>query len=205
MPHSRDDEVKKLILDYQNGEQRAFSRLMDKYGYWRYIYKSLCARGIPSPEAEDYTQQICTRLIHGLKEFRFACSFEGYLNIIIKRQVINYRIKKRRTKPHVSIFEQILTGDDQEIRLDIIENKNASLPDAELKVNELRLTIKSCLNSFINKTAKLIVCSWLYGLKQRQIAGLLRISFSTVGNHLHRGKQRLRYCLRKGAYAKATA
>ncbi len=210
-PH-RDDKakewraaaVKQLILDYQDGNQRAFDRLMEEYKYWEYIFKYLCARGVPSAEAEDYTQQICMRLMQGLKKFRFACPFESYLNLIVKRQAINHYRRgvqtangKKFRPQFISIDAPAATEENETTLGERTPNPSAALPDANLQVDDLRRVVGACLQSFTNKTIKLITCLWLSGLKQRQTAALLQISTGAVGGHLYRGQRMLRDCVKK--------
>jgi RNA polymerase sigma factor (sigma-70 family) len=210
-PH-RDDQakelraatVKQLIRDYQDGNQRAFDRLMEEYKYWEYIFKYLCAKGIPSAEAEDYTQQICIRLLEGLKKFRFECPFESYLNLIIKRQAINHYRRGVQTAngekfriQFVTLDEPATTEGTETTLIDRVPDPSAALPDANLQFDELRRVVGACLQTFVNKTIKLITCLWLAGLKQRQTATLLQITTGAVGGHLYRGQRMLRECVRK--------
>ncbi|MCI0696377.1 sigma-70 family RNA polymerase sigma factor [candidate division KSB1 bacterium] len=210
-PH-RDDQakewraaaVRQLILDYQDGNQRAFNRLMDEYKYWEYIFKALCAKGVASAQAEDYTQQICIRLMEGLKKFRFDCPFESYLNLIVKRQAINHYRRGVQTAngekfklQFISLDEPAVTEETETTPIDRVPNPAAALPDANLLLQELRRVVGACLRLFTNKTIKLITCLWLSGFKQRQTAALLQISTSAVGGNLHRGQKMLRDCVKK--------
>jgi len=198
----RAEAVNKLIRDYQNGDCNAFNRLMMQYKYWQYIFKALCAKRVPAADAEDYTQQICMRLMNGLKTFRFQCAFETYLSSIIRNQVINhYRRGLKLIKRQFLSLHELISPDETEERLiDRLANPNALLPDAALRLQELHRIVGACLEAFKNKTLKLITCLWLYGLKQRQIAVLLQLSPGGVGSNLYRGQTRLRSCIRKNYF-----
>lgn len=210
-PHRNDNAkewrtaaVKQLILDYQDGNQRAFDRLMQEYNYWEYIFKYLRAKGVPAAEAEDYTQQICIRLMQGLKKFRFDCPFESYLNLIVNRQAINHYRRGVQTAngekfrlQFISLDEPIATEEIDATLVDRLPNSAATPPDANLRVDDLRRIVGACLQLFTNKTIKLITCLWLSGLKQRQTATLLQISTGAVGGHLYRGQKLLRDCVKK--------
>jgi RNA polymerase sigma factor (sigma-70 family) len=199
--------VKQLILDYQAGDQRAFNRLMDEYEYWKYIFKALCAKGVASAEAEDYTQQICMRLMEGLKKFRFECPFESYLNLVIKRQAINHYRRGVQTAngekfrlQFIAIDEPVSTEEPETTLADRVPNPSAALPDAYLQLDELRRVVGACLQSFANKTIRLITCLWLSGFKQRQTAALLQITTGAVGGHLYRGQRMLRDCVKNNYF-----
>lgn len=207
MPLSRDDNAKKsrneaaqaLIRDYQNGDVQAFNRLVDQY--WQYIFKSLRFKGVPTVCAEDYTQQICMRLMRVLKDFRFDCTFESYLNKTINNQVINYYLKRNRringNRLRLLSLEKLLElAEEEKVPFDIPDVKTLP-PDAELLDKDLRRVVATCLRLFKNKVTKLVVCLSLKGLKQRHIVALLEIPFGMVGGHWERGKKRLRYCMRK--------
>jgi RNA polymerase sigma factor (sigma-70 family) len=196
--------VKQLILDYQAGDQRAFNQLIGQYKYWEYIFKALCAKGVGSAEAEDYTQQICIRLMAGLKKFRFECPFESYLNLIVKRQTINHYRRGVQTANgerfkllFISIDEPAATEENETTLGERTPDHKAPPPDANVLLQELRRVVGTCLGSFTNKTIKLITCLWLHGLKQRQTAALLQISTGAVGGNLFRGQKLLRECVKK--------
>jgi RNA polymerase sigma factor (sigma-70 family) len=198
----RDEAINKLIRDYQHGDGNAFNRLMWQYNYWEYIYKALRAKRVPAAEAEDYTQQICMRLVNGLKKFRFECTFESYLSLIIRNQVINdYRRRLKLRQRQFLSLEALVETDEKEKRLiDRLPNPNASLADENLLWQELHRVVGACLRLFKNTTVKLITCLWLYGMKQRQMAALLELSLGVVGSNLYRGQKRLRICLRKNYF-----
>jgi len=210
MSASRDDSAKKLraesaqalIREYQNGDSQAFNRLLDGCRYWQYIFKGLRAKGVPVTQAEDYTQQICVRLMKGLKKFRFDCTFESFLNTIIVKQAINfYRSRNKKVNGNrikLQPLEELLaTADNETTPAFDLPDLNAPSPDADLLCQDVRRIIAACLRLFLNKTAKLIACLWLKGLKQRHITALLQIPFGTVGSQLERGKKRLRHCVKK--------
>jgi len=206
---SRDEAATALIHDYQAGDAQAFNRLLDGRRYWQYIFKGLRAKGVPEAQAEDYTQQICVRLMKGLKEFRFDCTFENFLNAIIVRQAINFyrsrnkKVNGDRIKLH-SLEELLATAENEKTPAFDLPDLNAPPPDAGLLYHDVRRIIAACLSLFTNKTAKLVTCLWLKGLKQRHVMALLEIPFGTVGSHLERGKNRLRHCVQKNYRASLT-
>jgi len=198
----RAEAVNKLIRDYQNGDCDAFNRLMRQYKYWQYIFKALCAKRVPAADAEDYTQQICMRLMNGLKKFRFECAFESYLSSIIRNQVINHyrRYLKLMQRQFLSLDELMATDEIEKRLIDRLPNPNAPLADENLLCQELHRIVSACLRLFKNKSVKLITCLWLYGMKQRQMAALLQLSLGVVGSNLYRGQKRLRICIRKNYF-----
>jgi RNA polymerase sigma factor (sigma-70 family) len=209
MSLSRDENAKKspaeaaqaLILAYQNGDMQAFDKLLDECRYWEYIFKSLRAKGVPATYAEDFTQDICIRLMRVLKKFRFECTFEYYLNVIIQNQACNYyRKRDKRINGYrlqlLSLETLLAPAGDEKPPFDI-PDITAPPPDAGLWLEEMRQIIAACLSLFKNKMTKLVICLALKGLRQRHITALLEIPFGTVGGYLDRGKKRLRYCIMK--------
>lgn len=198
---ARDEAAQALIRNYQNGDAQAFNRLLDECQYWQYIFRGLCAKGVPSVYAEDSTQKICCRLLRTLKNFRFDCTFEYYLNTIITNEAKNYyRMRHKKIngqRLQLSSLEELLAPTEEEKPSFDIPDINSPSPDADLSYEDLRRIIAACLSSFKNKTAKLVTCLLLKGLKQRHIMTLLEIPFGTVGGHWERGKKRLRYCIKK--------
>jgi RNA polymerase sigma factor (sigma-70 family) len=198
----RAEAINKLIRDYQHGDGNAFNRLMRQYQYWQYIYKALLAKRVPAADAEDYTQQICMRLMNGLKTFRFECTFESYLGLIIRNQIINdYRRRlKLRQRQFLSLDELMATDEIEKRLIDRLPNPNAPLADENLLWQELHGVVGACLRLFKNATIKLITCLWLYGMKQRQMAALLELSAGVIGSNLYRGQKRLRICIKKNYF-----
>jgi RNA polymerase sigma-70 factor (ECF subfamily) len=193
MQKKKSDEDAELIRAYQQGDFRALNQLIGKYR-GNYIFKVLRYKGLSAQASEDCTQDICMKLIDGLKRFRFECDFKAYLDRMINNKVIDYyRQKAREKKLFTSLDKQI---DDEENKRTLLNKSNhASYTEDSEKLRELRQVIGSCLNKITNQKMRILLCLWLKGLKVREMAELLGIGKSDASVTLLRGKEKLRNCV----------
>ena len=193
-------EDERLIRAYQDGEVQAFEQLIRKYR--DKIYRSLRFRGVPTTDAEDCTQEICEKLIEGLKAFRFDCDFETFLQTAIRNKAIDYYRKKRKRKIFSSLDDALLHDDkgDKTAADTLKQFVKKSLecnpdPDQILRDRELLEIVGQCLSRIKNQRLKILLCLWLRGLKIREMAALMQIKASTAGTTLARAKPLLRKCV----------
>jgi RNA polymerase sigma-70 factor (ECF subfamily) len=192
-----------LIRAHLNGDPEALEQLIKKY--YQYIFKILRHKGVSEPDAEDYTQNICLRLIESLDSFRFDCAFKTYLDRTINHQVTDHYRKKSR-KMSESLFTLVLAERDKEASLiDQISDPNAEQPDQALDYDNLRSIVQLCLGMITNELTLNLVCLWLKGMKRRQMAELLNLKIGTVHGTLERGKAQLRGCVKQRYWGEESA
>lgn len=192
-----------LIRAHLNGDPEALNQLIKRY--YQYIFKILRHKGVSEPDAEDYTQNICLRLIESLDSFRFDCAFKTYLDRTINHQVIDHYRKKSR-KMQDSLFTLVLAESGSEASLiDQISDPSAELPDQALDYGNLRRIVQLCLGLITNELTLNLVCLWLKGMKRRQMAELLNLKIGTVHGTLERGKAQLRECVKQRYWGEKSA
>lgn len=187
-------EDRNYILAYQNGDNNALNELVSKY--YTYIYKVFCIKRVSKTDAEDFTHDICMRLISALKTFKHESNFKTYLDKMINNKVIDYYRHNIRVRQE-SLFKIIYLGQGNEIELcDLLQNGTVE-PDQQIIYDELKTIIQFCLAAIQNNVMQQLVNLWLYGLKRRQMAELLDVSLGYVNGTLERGKGVFRKCVRQ--------
>jgi len=190
---------KNLIEAYQNGDQEALSKLIKKY--YPYIYKVLTYyKKIPVDRAEDYTHDICLRLIKSLDSLKIKNTFKSYLDRMINNKVIDdYR--DRLKNKELSLFSIITSDNNETILLETFSASDDSSIHRELCL-KLENIIKHCLSQIKNKKMQQLVNFWLNGfrdnhIKRKDMARLLNVTLGFVNGTLERGKAIFRECFKK--------
>ena len=182
------------IKSYQRGDFDALDTLIKKY--YIYIYKILCYKGVGQVEAEDFTHDICIRLIDALKEFKHECTFKTYLDKIINNKVIDYYRNSKNAKTF-SLFATLFSETGEEVCLNLFDSQHTETTEQDVLAEELKKVIENCLASIGNKAMQQLVHLWLDGFKRKQMAELLDVTLGYVNGTLERGKTVFRDCVRK--------
>ena len=77
-----------LVRRYQAGESSALSELYDRYV--QPMYRFAYAKTGNKQEAEDLTQEIFMKPIHGLSTFQFQSSFKTWIYKVAANTVMDY-------------------------------------------------------------------------------------------------------------------
>ena len=180
-------EDQNLIKLYQNCNVDALNQLIKKY--YQYIYKVLtCYRKIPGERAQDYTQDICLRLIQSLKSLKIETTFKKYLDRMINNKAIDDHRETLRNK-NIPI--------DEDIQVD--PSNSFTRRELYLKLEQI---IKDCLSKIKHKKMQQLVNFWINGyrgncIKRKDMARLLNVKIGYVNGTLERGKAIFRDCVKK--------
>ena len=85
-----------LVRRYQAGESSALSELYDRYV--QPMYRFAYAKTGNKQEAEDLTQEIFMKPIHGLSTFQFQSSFKTWIYKVAANTVMDYWREKYKMK-----------------------------------------------------------------------------------------------------------
>ncbi|MBN1347909.1 sigma-70 family RNA polymerase sigma factor [candidate division KSB1 bacterium] len=165
-----------LIRQYQQGNEESFRQLFHKY--YPQVYRLFISKGLCREDAEDFTIDVFTRLIKGLKAFRFEKPFQHYLHRIARNRLFDHFRKKT-----------ILFSDfDSEVNL----ADRAAIPDRRVELAEI---IALCMQKIKSDLRRAILMAWMEGYKRHQIAELLDVPMGTVHSNLERGRIELKICV----------
>ena len=125
--------------------------------------------------------------------------FYTYAIISIRSRILNSltlknAIKHQGQNHSVSLFNQISGGDNDVILMDILEDKNAILPDIMLEEDEIRNTVHNFLLS-LDFSYSLIFELKMNGFKNQDIVELLDFSLKYVSNALFRIRKKFQQYL----------
>ncbi len=182
------------IRRYQRGDQHVFKELFQQY--YQYVYKVFVLKGVPPPDAEDFTQDVFLKLTESLYQFQFKSSFKTYLDRILTNKLINFY---RKSRPETLLLESEF-GELSDRKADskpVAENPGSELPSALLETSELREILNKCMQKIKNLACRAVLAMWVDGLKLRQIKDMLQLPAGTVNSHLVRGKSLLKRCVQE--------
>jgi len=179
------------VVDVQDGQGLDFADVFLEYQ--RPIYNYLWRMTQNRSEAEDLTQETFIRVHRSLSAFRGEASLSTWI----------YRIATNASHDHFRrrVNQQAraaLSLEDTESEEEWIADEAASPPEQLAAQSEM----STCVQRFIQRLSPdyraVLVLSDLQGLKNREIAGALDVSLSTVKIRLHRARAKLREALDTG-------
>jgi RNA polymerase sigma-70 factor, ECF subfamily len=145
-------------------------------------------------EAEDLTQEVFVKVRQGLRNFRG----KSQLSTWIYRIATNAGLDRLRSSSYQRTVQESLSNDsviEDEIG---IEDKDVWTGEKTPTVEQelIRKEMNECIRNFIEKLPEnyrtILVLGELEGLKNHEIAEILRVSLDTVKIRLHRARAKLR-------------
>jgi RNA polymerase sigma factor (sigma-70 family) len=138
------DQDSELVLQFQNGDESAFNRLVLKYQerMFKLAYKMI--RNLE--DAKDLTQEVFVKAYRGLKNFKGESSFSTWLYQIGVNSAINY-CNSKKWRNLISIFQiqepaAVWGNPVQDMKLDemsrTVDSAILSLPPQQRAVFVLR-------------------------------------------------------------------
>lgn len=145
-------------------------------------------------EAEDLTQEVFVKVRQGLRNFRG----KSHLSTWIYRIATNAGLDRLRSPSFQHMVQESLSNDsvvEGEIGIedkDVWTGEKAPSVEQEL----IRKEMNECIRNFIEKLPEnyrtILVLGELEGLKNHEIAEILRVSIDTVKIRLHRARAKLK-------------
>ena len=157
----------------------AFSELYELYFPKIYAYVSWRVGG--ESDAEDVVSDIFMKALVQLKTFKAKenASFSSWLYRIAHNTVIDfYRKNKRRITVDLE--------DVPEMQADDLSHEDV------YQAKECFIQTQSFLRMLPRKQAEVVTMSKILGLKNKEIATILKIREKSVSSYLHRGLEKLR-------------
>lgn len=174
-----------LVKQAQNGDEDAFSLLVERYATRLY---GVCFHLLGNREdAEDCVQESFIKIYRSLTGYRFRSSFYTWAYRISVNVCLDYRRKNNRGKT-VSLDEGPETSSGQ---LFYQVADELPLPDQLLERSELTELIREELSLLPAYLRDIVILRDLEGLSYAELAGLLKISEGTVKSRLFRGRKQL--------------
>jgi RNA polymerase sigma-70 factor, ECF subfamily len=164
------------------------------YGTFQPKIHRYLTRLVGENEAEDLTQEVFVKVRQGLRNFRG----KSQLSTWIYRIATNAGLDRLRSSSFQRMVQESLSNDSV-IEGEIgIEDKDVWTGEKTPSVEQelIRKEMNECIRNFIEKLPEnyrtILVLSELEGLKNHEIAKILRVSLDTVKIRLHRARAKLK-------------
>lgn len=177
----------KLIKKARQGDTRAFEQLIKKHE--SKIYNLLLGMSGNSASAEDLFQETFLTAWRKIKTFRGESDFSTWLYRIAFNNVLMKRRKKKKINT-VSIDTPIFIAGKETSR-DFADDWSKR-PAASLENDELKSRISKAIKALPEKYRKILILRDVEDLSNEEVAGILKISLSSVKSRLHRARFFLR-------------
>lgn len=182
-----DKEDETLIEDCKQGNDKAFSLLIDKYKQdcFNVAYQLVGDEQL----AEDIAQESFIRVYKSIDNFRGDSAFFTWLYQIVLNLCRDYFRKQPENNPlslENSSLESILRREIPDV---------ADAPENYIEEQELQRMIKKALAELSFKHRQVIVFRDLQGLTYQKIAEILEIPLGTVKSRLNTARNRLQQSL----------
>lgn len=156
-----------LLRKVSNGDQRAFSSLIEYYSAKVYAH---VLTYIKNPSlAEEITQDIFLKIWEIREDLHAVTNFAGYLYVVTRNRTLS-EVRKKLSDP-------------RSIRHDILE-AGGDDPSKRLEYRQLSDTILSAIEKLPPRRRQVFKMSRFEGLTYEKIAQELNISRGTVNEHI---------------------
>jgi RNA polymerase sigma-70 factor, ECF subfamily len=172
-----------LMVEFQKGSRDAFNALFRKY---QQMVVNVITRYIgDSAFAEDMAQEVFLRIYRSKNKYKPVTKFKYYLFTIVHNLCLNEirDINSRRTK----------TMDFD----DTLGLSNNAEPIANSENTEIRLEVKSAIESLPPQQRIAVILDKYEGLSYEEISKVMKLSVSAVKSILWRARESLKGKLKK--------
>ncbi|MBM6616196.1 RNA polymerase sigma factor SigW [Bacillus suaedaesalsae] len=182
--------VKNRIRQVKNGDQNAFSEIVELYKDKVYI---LCYRMLGnSHEAEDIAQEAFIRAYINIDSYNIDKKFSTWLYRIATNLSID-RIRKK--KPDFYLDAEVKGTEGLTMYSQVASD--TPLPEEEVESLELQQSVQEEILKLPEKYRAVIVMKYIEELSLKEISDILGLPISTIKTRIHRGREALRKQLRE--------
>ncbi|KAA0542934.1 RNA polymerase sigma factor SigW [Bacillus sp. BGMRC 2118] len=182
--------VKNRIRQVKNGDQNAFSEIVELYKDKVYI---LCYRMLGnSHEAEDIAQEAFIRAYINIDSYNIDKKFSTWLYRIATNLSID-RIRKK--KPDFYLDAEVKGTEGLTMYSQVASD--TPLPEEEVESLELQQSVQEEILKLPEKYRAVIVLKYIEELSLKEISDILGLPISTIKTRIHRGREALRKQLRE--------
>jgi RNA polymerase sigma-70 factor (ECF subfamily) len=179
-----------LVERAQNGDQKAFGMLVEKYQ--RKLGRLLSRMVRDQAEVEDVVQESFIKAYRALPNFRGDSAFYTWLYRIGINTAKNYLVSMGR-RPQISHDVEI---EDAENFEDAEELRTAETPETELMTKEIARTVNETMMALPDELRTAITLRELEGLSYDEIATIMNCPIGTVRSRIFRARETIAAKLR---------
>ena len=183
--HESTEREEELVLTAKAGSHAAFGELQKMYS--DRLYKRILSITRNREDAEDALQDTFLRAFRALPSFEGRAKFLSWLTRIAINSALGI-IRKHRTRPEMSLAQQVIFEDDY-LFLDVRDD--ALNPEELCRQKQRSRAIWQAIQRLDSKL-RIPLHIWMSQENSiNEIAGALGISSASVKSRLHRARKRL--------------
>ena len=168
-----------LIARCQQGDERAFRELVDRYK--DLVFGVIARSSVDRSHVEDLAQEVFLKIYRGLPYFRGEAKLTTWIFRIVLN-LLSQESQKRREQREVALDSEVPSHEPR--------SHDRSMSDLEL-----RDRLEKAMARLPANYRLLIAGHYLNDVKYEDLAEALDIPVGTVKTHLHRAKKQLRELL----------
>lgn len=196
-----DEEVLLLVERAKDGDEEAFSSLVETYE--RFVYNVACrvlsAASQPLDMADDIAQETFVKVWRNLSRFRGGSTFSTWLfRVAVNCAKDAVRSAARRPASSLSFAGE--EDEDGGTEWDIPVTSGDTVPEDAVERKEMILAVRRAVESLPEDQRQVVVMRDLHGLPYQEISAALGIELGTVKSRLNRGRANLKTILENGNF-----
>ena len=178
------DEV--LMVQYQNGDARAFEVLLGRHQkpVFNFILRFVRRRDI----AEDLLQETFLRVIKGAANYKQQAKFTTWLYTIARNLCVD-QSRRAKHRKHPSLDQPMSKSDDAGTLMDVLPGKSTG-SDRQTINKQMLSTIEEAVASLSDEQREVFIMREFLDMPFKEIAAVVGVPENTV-------KSRMRYALEK--------
>ena len=183
-----------LIKDFQNGNEVAFERLVNRYKnrIYNFIHRYVHDMDL----AQDLTQDTFLKLYTHKNSYREIAKFSTWLYTIAQNLARTELRKKKRRKTYA--VSDLSTAD----REFVLSSNSNVIEDSSSETNDLSLVMNTCLQQLSDEFKTMIIFRDFQELSYDVISKIMEIPIGTVKSRINRGRFKLLKLLKEKGYSK---
>ena len=180
-------EENTLIERCQQGDLKAFDRLVDKYASW--VYQIAFRMTNDRDDADDIAQEAFIRAFSAISKFKQRSSFSTWLYRIAVN-VCHDELKRRKRAPQP--MSALQSEDDSEDPIAQLAANESSDPAEIVEARERQRAVQQAIGSLPEHYRMVLILRDLQGLSYEEIAQVVGDRVGTVKSRINRARLALR-------------
>jgi RNA polymerase sigma-70 factor (ECF subfamily) len=177
-PEAPDDPGVAWMLRYQEGDERAFDRLVERYS--PRVFALLTRFLGPVEGREDLVQEVFLRVIRARADYRPEARFSTWIYRIVFNLCVN---ESQRRRPGPSLDEGLEGGWSDE---------DGPAPGAALEREDLVACVRAAVAALPDRQRMAVVLAKYEELPYEEVGRVLGTSAKAVKSMIHRARETLR-------------
>jgi RNA polymerase sigma-70 factor (ECF subfamily) len=181
-----EDTDEDLMVQYQQGEVRAFEVLLTKHR--KPVYNFILRFVGDKETAEDVLQETFMRVIRGAESYKRQAKFTTWVYTIARNLCVDMS-RRRKHRKHASLDAPMDASEESGTLLDVVPSTEMG-SDRKTVNKELHATMQRAIESLQEDQREVFLMREFLDMPFKQIADVVGVSENTV-------KSRMRYALEK--------